>query len=257
MAANGHGGGPPVARPIFGSDVPWRRWVLIGGGIVAAVIVLGLLGGAVNLITDVMWYDALDRRDVLQTRLWAQIALFAHRVHRDARAGAGQRLAGATDRAAGAGAATRGMRAAGRLAAHRPGAGGRSPCCWRSAAGPPGAAPGRRSSSSSTARRGAPTDPTLGRDIGFYVFDLPFWRFVLGLGLDGPDHRRHPDAGGLCAPGRCAGSSTSPRRCGRTCRSSARCCWSSSPPATSSTSPSWRTRPAGRTATSRPRCTPT
>ena len=24
------------------------------------------------------------------------------------------------------------------------------------------------------------TDPTLGRDIGFYVFDLPFWRFLLG-----------------------------------------------------------------------------
>ena len=73
---NGHGGGPPVARPIFGSGTPWRRWVLIGGGIVAAIIVLGLLGGVVNLITDVMWYDALDRRDILQTRLWAQIALF-------------------------------------------------------------------------------------------------------------------------------------------------------------------------------------
>ena len=55
-----------------------------------------------------------------------------------------------------------------------------SPCCWRSAAGPPGAAPGRRSSSSSTARSGAPPIPTLGRDIGFYVFDLPFWRFLLG-----------------------------------------------------------------------------
>ena len=24
------------------------------------------------------------------------------------------------------------------------------------------------------------TDPNLGRDIGFYVFDLPFWRFLLG-----------------------------------------------------------------------------
>ena len=29
------------------------------------------------MITDIMWYDALGRRDVLQTRLWAQIALFA------------------------------------------------------------------------------------------------------------------------------------------------------------------------------------
>ena len=27
---------------------------------------------------------------------------------------------------------------------------------------------------------GRRVDPTLGRDIGFYVFDLPFWRFLLG-----------------------------------------------------------------------------
>ena len=29
-------------------------------------------------------------------------------------------------------------------------------------------------------RRLGAVDPTFGRDIGFYVFDLPFWRFLLG-----------------------------------------------------------------------------
>src|SRR6187402_2474301 len=78
---NGHGdgnggdGNGPVFRPLSG-DVPWRRYVLIAGIIVALIVALGLLGGVVNLITDVMWYDALGRRDVFQTRLWAQIGLF-------------------------------------------------------------------------------------------------------------------------------------------------------------------------------------
>src|SRR5688500_6443727 len=73
---NGHGGGPPVARPVFGDDMPWRRWLLIGGAVVALLIVLSLLGGAVNLITDFMWYGALGRRDVFQTRLVGQVVLF-------------------------------------------------------------------------------------------------------------------------------------------------------------------------------------
>src|SRR5918994_2801520 len=73
---NGGGGGGPTFPPVAGGEVPWRRWLLIGGGILRLLIVLGLLGGVVNLITDVMWYDALGRRDVLTTRLWAQVALF-------------------------------------------------------------------------------------------------------------------------------------------------------------------------------------
>ena len=67
------GGGGPTFPPVAGGNVPWRRWLLIGGGILGVLIVLGLLGGAVNLITDVMWYDALGRRDVLTTRLWSQV----------------------------------------------------------------------------------------------------------------------------------------------------------------------------------------
>ena len=178
-AGDGSGGGPPVARPVFGGDVPWRRWVLIGGFIVVAVIVLGLLGGVVNLITDIMWYDALGRRDVFQTRLWAQIALFAigfaamlvpillsvwlaRRIAPQApvrRLGdwempdvsrlIGLALVGvAVLLALGSGAAWAGAWETTLLFLN----GG----SW------------------------GVTDPTLGRDIGFYIFDLPFWRFLLG-----------------------------------------------------------------------------
>jgi hypothetical protein len=177
---NGHGGGPPVARPVFGGgDVPWRRWVLIGGGIVGLLIVLSLLGGAVNLITDLMWYEALGRRDVLQTRLWAQIVLFlagfaamlvpalvsvwlARRIVPQAPV---RQLGGfempdasrliavavtvmAVLLALGSGAAWSGNWETALLFFNGEG--------W------------------------GVEDRTLGRDIGFYVFELPFWRFLLG-----------------------------------------------------------------------------
>src|SRR5918992_3978638 len=67
----GGNGGGPTFPPVAGGDVPWRRYLLIGGGFVLLLVVLGLLGGVVNLVTDVMWYDELGRRDVLTTRLWA------------------------------------------------------------------------------------------------------------------------------------------------------------------------------------------
>jgi uncharacterized protein len=173
----GPGGTGPVYRPM--GDVPWRRWVVIGGAFVVLLVVLGLLGGAVSLITDVMWFDALGRRDVFATRLWAQIALFgigfvamlvpallstwlARRIAPQApvrRLGDmempdASRLIGivvtviAVLLALGSGAAWSGNWETILLFLNGE--------AWNA------------------------TDPTLGRDIGFYVFDLPFWRFVLG-----------------------------------------------------------------------------
>jgi uncharacterized protein len=177
--ANGHDGGPPVARPVFGSDVPWRRWVLIGGGFVLLLVVLGILGGAVTLITDLMWYDALGRRDVLQTRLWAQIALFG--------IGFGAMLVPALIS----------VWLARRIAPQAPvrrmgglelpdlsrliGLGLVAVAVLLSLGS--GAAWSGSWETTLLFFNGEPwgtVDPTLGRDIGFYVFDVPFWRFLLG-----------------------------------------------------------------------------
>jgi hypothetical protein len=178
------GGGPgrpggPGGPPVVANDLPWRRWLVIGGGFIAIVVLLGLLGGAVTLITDVMWYDALGRRDVFTTRLWAQIALFgigfaamlvpallstwlARRIAPQApvRKLGGLEMPDASKAIAVAVAAVSVVLALGSGAA------------W--------------SGSWETillflnGEAWNATDPTLGRDIGFYVFDLPFWRFVLG-----------------------------------------------------------------------------
>jgi len=180
--ANGDGGGPPVARPVFGGgDAPWRRWLLIGGGLVAVFIVLGLLGGIVNLVTDLMWYDALGRRDVLQTRLWAQVVLFligfagmlvpalvsiwlARRIAPQAPV---RQLGGFE------------MPDASRLIAVA-----LTVVAVLLALGSGAAWSGSWETTLLFLNGGAwgVEDPTLGRDIGFYVFDLPFWRFLLGWG---------------------------------------------------------------------------
>ncbi len=173
----GNGGGRPL--PPVAAEVPWRRWIFIGGAVVALLVVLGLLGGAVNLITDVMWYDALGRRDVLQTRLWAQVALFgigfvamlipalisvwvARRIAPQApvRQLGGIEMPDASKAIGLALIAVAVLVALGSAAA------------W--------------SGNWETillfinGEEWGTVDPTLGRDIGFYVFDLPFWRFLLG-----------------------------------------------------------------------------
>ena len=176
---NGRGGAPPVARPVFGSDTPWRRWLLIGGGILAIFVILGLLGGVVTLITDVMWYDALGRRDVLQTRLTAQIVLFligfaAMLVPALASIWLARRIApqaplrelGGFEMPDASRLIAVGLAVVAVLLAL--GSGAAWSASWEATLLFLNSQPWRVE------------DPTLGRDIGFYVFDLPFWRFLLG-----------------------------------------------------------------------------
>ncbi|HUH16642.1 MAG TPA: hypothetical protein VMM85_01710, partial [Methylomirabilota bacterium] len=47
------GGGRGGTPPPVAAELPWRRWALIGGGLLALLVILGLLGGVVNLVTDV------------------------------------------------------------------------------------------------------------------------------------------------------------------------------------------------------------
>jgi uncharacterized membrane protein (UPF0182 family) len=177
---NGGGGnGGPTFPPVAGGDLPWRRYLLIGGGFLALIVVLGLLGGAVNLVTDVMWYDTLGRRDVLQTRLWSQVALF------------GIGFAGMLVPA------LISLWLAGRIAPQAPVrrlGGIEVPDASRAIGIGLVVVATLLSLGSAAAWSGSwetvllffnggdwgVTDPTLGRDIGYYVFDLPFWRFLLG-----------------------------------------------------------------------------
>jgi len=177
------GDGPPGRGPFptagGGGEVPWRRWIVIGSLALLLFIVLGLLGGAVNLITDVMWYDSLGRRDVFATRLWAQVALFAIGfvamlvlallsvwVARRIAPQAPVRRIGDFEIPD----ATRFIGVALVVVAVLLALG--SGAAW--------------SSSWETVLlffnggQWGEVDPTLGRDVGFYVFDLPFWRFLLG-----------------------------------------------------------------------------
>jgi uncharacterized membrane protein (UPF0182 family) len=65
---------PTILRPAGSGRRP--RWGLIFGAIAVALVVFGLLGSLVNLVTDLMWYGALGRQSVLTTRLFAQVGLF-------------------------------------------------------------------------------------------------------------------------------------------------------------------------------------
>ncbi|HEX2222143.1 MAG TPA: UPF0182 family protein, partial [Candidatus Limnocylindria bacterium] len=174
------GGGE--GRPSRDAEVSWRRWLVIGGLVVAALVVLGLLGGALNLITDLMWYGALGREEILLTRLTAQLALFAlgfvaFLVLALVSIVAARRLAprspvrriGDLELPDASRALTYGIAALAVLFALGSGA------AWA----------GNWQTVLLFVNGGewGTTDPTLGRDVGFYVFDLPFWRFVQGWGV--------------------------------------------------------------------------
>jgi len=171
----GRGGGGPAA------DLPWRRWVLIGGGILLILFLLGFVGGLVSLVTDIMWYDALERRDVLMTRLWAQVGLFAIGflamlvpalattwIARRITPQAPVRQLGGIELPDASRVIAIALAVAAVLLAL--GSGAAWSGAWETVL------------LFLNGREWGVSDPTLGRDVGFYVFDLPFWRFVLGWG---------------------------------------------------------------------------
>jgi uncharacterized membrane protein (UPF0182 family) len=179
--ANGDGddGGRGSGIPPVAGELPWRRWLGIGAAALIVFIVLGLLGGAVTLLTDVMWYEALGRRDVLTTRLFAQLGLFAigffamlvpvllsvWLAGRIAPQAPVRQLGGfeLPDASRLIGFALVGIAVLVAL-----GSGAAWSGAWETVL------------LFANGEAWGAEDPTLGRDIGFYVFDLPFWRFVLG-----------------------------------------------------------------------------
>ena len=183
----GNGAPPPdddplrfPRRPRQGGDA--RRWIVIAGLLVAAFILFGLLGGLVNLLTDLMWYDTLDRTAVLTTRLWSQVGLFgvgfvAFALPALASIWLARRIAPQVP-----------IRRIGEF---------EIPDASRAitlvlvgvtvllALVSAGAWSGSWQTILLFANGGdfGAVDPSFERDIGFYVFDLPFWRFVQGWGI--------------------------------------------------------------------------
>ncbi|MGH2463736.1 MAG: UPF0182 family protein, partial [Candidatus Limnocylindria bacterium] len=154
----------------------WTRPVLF---LVGAFLFVQLLGGLVQLFTDLAWYDALGRRDVLLTRFVAHLGWFV----------AGFALFAIP--------ALLSLWAASRLGPRVP-VRRVGPVEIPDLSRPVGlvlvAVALLAGLVSGLAWGGSwqtlllffnggefgTTDAAFGRDIGFYVFDLPFWRFVQG-----------------------------------------------------------------------------
>ena len=175
--------GAPMPFPRRGDGAPSvRRWVIIGGLVLVAFILLGFLGGIVSLVTDLMWYDALDQRGVLTTRLWSQVGLFVvgfgvFLVPALASIWLARRIAPqvpvrrigqfeipdasrAITWALVAAAVLFGLISAGAWSGN-----------WE------------RILLFANAEPFGSTDPHFGRDIGYYIFDLPVFRFLQGWGI--------------------------------------------------------------------------
>jgi uncharacterized membrane protein (UPF0182 family) len=181
---NGDGAPPPddgtvrfPRRPGRGGSA--RRWVLIGILVLATFFVFGILGGLVNLVTDLWWYGALGRTSVLTTRLWAQVGLFvvgflAFALPALASIWVARRVAPQVP-----------IRRIGQF--EIPDA---SRAITWSLVGitallslvSAGAWSGNWQTILLYANGGdfGAVDPNFQRDIGFYIFDLPFWRFLQG-----------------------------------------------------------------------------
>jgi uncharacterized membrane protein (UPF0182 family) len=168
----GRGGGGPSAR----------RWLIIALLVVAALFLLGIVGRVVDLVTDLMWYGALGRTDVLSTRLWSQVGLFVagfllFAIPAVASIWLARRIApqvpirriGQFEIPDASRAITGGLLAFSLVLALI------SAAAWS----------GNWQTVLLFANGGdfGTTDPNFRRDVGFYVFDLPFWRFLQGWGI--------------------------------------------------------------------------
>jgi len=154
----------------------WVRPILFVAG---AFILIQLLSGLVELLTDLAWYDALGRRDVLVTRFVAHLgwfvagfalfvvpALASLWVARRLGPQVPVRRIGNLEVPDLSGPVSVGLLVA------AIGGGILSGLAW-----------GDNWSTILLFIHGGDfgsADPTFGRDIGFYIFDLPFWRFVQG-----------------------------------------------------------------------------
>lgn len=171
---------PTLLRPRGSGRQP--RWGLIIGVLAVLFLLFGVLGSLVSLVTDLMWYDALGLRSVLTTRLWSQVGLFAFGFVAFAvpavlsiwlaRRIAPQvpiRRVGTLELPDVSRVVTLGLVAVVLVLGLVSGAAWSG--SWQTVllfvnGGSFGA-----------------TDPHFGHDIGFYIFDLPFWRFLQGWGV--------------------------------------------------------------------------
>jgi uncharacterized membrane protein (UPF0182 family) len=179
---DGDGEPPVVLRPRRpgGPDGPSiRRWVVIGAVLLALLFLIGFAGRIVNLVTDVMWYDALGQRDVLTTRLWSQLGLFgiglvAFAIPALLSIWLARRIAPQVP-----------IRRIGQFEvpdASRAVTWGLVVAVLLLALVSAGAWSGAWETILLFQNGGSfgVSDPNFGRDVGFYVFDLPFWRFLQG-----------------------------------------------------------------------------
>jgi uncharacterized membrane protein (UPF0182 family) len=159
-----------------------RRWVVIGGLVLLAFFLLVFLGRIIDLITDLMWYGALGRTDVLTTRLWSQVILFAigffaFLIPALASIWLARRIApqvpirriGQFEIPDASRTVTLVLIGVAALAALI------SASAWSGS--------WETILLSINGGEFGSTDPNFGRDIGFYVFQLPFWRFLQGWGI--------------------------------------------------------------------------
>jgi uncharacterized membrane protein (UPF0182 family) len=180
------GGAPPFGGPWANTDWGdwrrYRRWIFIGLGLVVLVVLLSVAGGMVSLLTDLQWFSALGLSGVLTTRLWSQIGLFvlgffAFGIPAVASVLIAQRIApqvpvrriGGLELPDASGLVRIGLLSVAVLGALI------SATAWSSAW-----------DTILLWRNGGSfgvNDAHFGRDIGFYVFGLPFWRFLQGWGV--------------------------------------------------------------------------